>query len=458
MIATLLIANRGEIAVRIIRAARLLGIKTVQVYSTADADSLAVKMADMAVEIGPPQVTKSYLNIEAIIDAGKKYKADAVHPGYGLLAENADFADAVIKAGMIFVGPDGDIIRKMGDKVAARIAACEAGVPIIAGSDGRIEDMKQARKTAQLTGFPLMIKAAAGGGGRGIRIVHSIEEFEIQAPQAKAEAQAAFGDGGLYIEKLIEKARHIEVQILGDGETIIHLFERECSLQRRRQKIWEEAPCAAISDNVRTKLCDAAIHLAKAVNYKGAGTVEFLYDDETQDFYFIEMNTRIQVEHPVSEMITGVDIVKEMIKIAGGEKLTLSQKDIQINGHAIEVRINVEDPANNFAPCFGTLENITLPQGEGIRFDGMIYDGYSILPFYDSMIGKLIVWERTRSKVIARLKNALDEFHIGGVTTTTVLFKSLVNDVDICAGKFDTGWLEVWLENNQKHLKKEKSQ
>src|SRR5215510_6362768 len=356
----LLIANRGEIAVRIIRAARELGIKTVQVHSTADADSLAVKLADEAIAIGPPQAAKSYLNIPAILDAAKKTGADAIHPGYGFLAENAGFAEAIAQAGLTFVGPSAEAIRMMGDKVAARQAAAKAGVPTVPGSDGRVEDLDAARAVIARTGFPIMIKAAAGGGGRGIRIATNQEEFDRLVPQAKAEALAAFGDGGLYLEKVIERARHIEVQVLGDGERVIHCFERECSLQRRRQKVWEEAPSPVLPDEIRWKLCASAVGLAEAVRYRGAGTIEYLYDDATHEFYFIEMNTRIQVEHPVTEFITGIDLVREMIRVAGGEPLRIAQSDVRRQGHAIEVRINAEDPARNFMPAPGTVSALRV--------------------------------------------------------------------------------------------------
>jgi len=451
-IKTLLIANRGEIAVRIIRAARELGIRTIQVHSDADTESLAVQMADVAVNIGPAQSSKSYLNTEAIIKAATDNHADAIHPGYGFFAENADFADAVLAAGMIFVGPDGDTIRMMGDKVSARQVADKAGVPTVPGSPGRINDMHEAQWLASEIGFPVMIKAAAGGGGRGIRIVDNMEDFSHQAPQASAEAQAAFGDGGLYIEKFIERSRHIEVQILADGDNAVHLFERECSLQRRRQKVWEEAPAALLPKNVRSALCDAATQLAKAVGYCGAGTVEFLYDDRSQDFYFIEMNTRIQVEHPVSEMITGIDLIREMLLIAGGAKLRHAQSDIIGKGHAIEVRINAEDPAQNFMPFPGVVSDLTLPGGPGVRFDGLIYPGYAIPPFYDSLIGKLIVWDEDRNSAIERLKRALREMKIGGIKTTVPLFRALVNDESVRRGTVDTKWLEHWLETNSAKL------
>ena len=417
----LLIANRGEIAVRIIRAAKELGIRTVQVHSAADAEMLAVKMADEAVNIGPPHAAKSYLNIENILKAAKDTGADAVHPGYGFLAENAGFADAVEAAGLIFIGPKGDAIRVMGDKVAARVAAEAAGVPVVPGSDGRVEEPEHARNIAMAIGFPIMIKAAAGGGGRGIRIAHDMGEFETLMPQASAEAKAAFGDGGLYIEKVIERARHIEVQILGDGKRAVHCFERECSLQRRRQKVWEEAPSAVLPQAVREKLCASAVALAEAVNYRGAGTLEYLYDDETQHFYFIEMNTRIQVEHPVTEMITGIDLVKEMIRICGGEPLRFAPDQITMRGASIEVRINAEDPAKNFMPAPGTVTALRVPGGPGTRFDTMLYQGYQVPPFYDSLLGKLIVWDETRAGAIARMVRALDELAVEGLLTTKPL-------------------------------------
>jgi acetyl-CoA carboxylase, biotin carboxylase subunit len=448
----LLIANRGEIAVRIIRAARELGIRTVQVHSAADAEMLAVKMADEAVNIGPPHAAKSYLNIENILKAANDTGADAVHPGYGFLAENAGFADAVEAAGLIFVGPKGDAIRVMGDKVAARIAAEAAGVPVVPGSDGRVDDPEHAKAIALAIGFPIMIKAAAGGGGRGIRIAHDMAEFETLMPQASAEAKAAFGDGGLYIEKVIERARHIEVQILGDGKRAIHCFERECSLQRRRQKVWEEAPSAVLPSHVREKLCASAVALAEAVNYRGAGTLEYLYDDATHHFYFIEMNTRIQVEHPVTEMITGIDLVREMIRVAGGAPLSLTQDQVTMKGHAIEVRINAEDPAKNFQPAPGTVTGLRIPGGPGTRFDTMLYQGYQVPPFYDSLLGKLIVWDETREAAIARMARALDELDVQGLSTTKPLHQLLATDDNVRRADFHTRWLEPWLEANAHRL------
>ena len=444
----LLIANRGEIAVRIIRAARDLGIATVQVHSDADKDSRAVRMADEAVNIGPPQAAKSYLDIPAILKAAKDTGADAIHPGYGFLAENAAFPDAVAEAGLIFVGPSGDTIRLMGDKAAARAEAKKAQVPTVPGSDGVIEDMDEAAHLAAHIGFPVMIKAAAGGGGRGIRIAHDVAEFRTLAPQASSEAKAAFGDGGIYVEKVIERARHIEVQVLGDGEDVVHFYERECSLQRRRQKVWEEAPSVVLAEDVREQLCRSAVALASAVSYKGAGTIEYLYDDATGEFYFIEMNTRIQVEHPVTEMICGADLVAEMIAIAGGSKLRVRQDQIARSGHAIEVRLNAEDPANNFMPFPGVVGELLAPDGPGVRFDHMLYPGYAVPPFYDSLLGKLIVWAEDREKALMRLKRALDELQIDGLPTTAPLFKALLESDDVRASTVHTRWLEPWLEEN----------
>ncbi|MET4066736.1 acetyl-CoA carboxylase biotin carboxylase subunit [Bradyrhizobium sp. S3.2.6] len=448
----LLIANRGEIAVRIIRAARELGIATVQVYSKADKDSLAVRLADQSIEIGPPQASKSYLNQATILAAAGTTGADAIHPGYGFLAENAEFAAAVEAAGLIFVGPTAQSIRLMGDKVAAREAAQAAGVPTVPGSAGRLESADAAFALVEKTGFPVMIKAAAGGGGRGIRIARSAEEFHHLMPQAQAEALAAFGDGGLYVEKLIEGARHIEVQILGDGRDVIHCFERECSLQRRRQKVWEEAPSPSLTPAVRDRLCSSAVALAKAVDYRGAGTLEYLYDDRSHEFYFLEMNTRIQVEHPVTEMVTGIDLVCEMIRIAGGEPLRIRQDQVRVRGHSIEVRINAEDPAKGFLPSPGTISALSVPSGEGVRFDSMLYQGYTVPPFYDSLLGKLIVHDEDRPRAIRRLERALAELSVEGLATTKPLHQALARDPDVQAARFHTAWLEPWLENHASSL------
>ncbi len=445
-IGSVLIANRGEIAVRIIRACHALGLRAVQAHSAADADSLAVRLADAAIEIGPPPAAKSYLNVEAIVEAARAAGADAVHPGYGFLAENADFADAVVAAGLVFIGPDGDSIRLLGDKVAARQVAEKAGVPTVPGSGGRVADVDAARAIVENIGFPLMIKAAAGGGGRGIRIAADLAEFERHFPQASAEAAASFGDGGLYIEKVIDPARHVEVQIVGDGERFVHCFERECSLQRRRQKIWEEAPAFDLPQSVRESMCESAVALARQVRYRGAGTVEYLYDSASQSYYFIEVNTRIQVEHPVTEMITGIDLVQAMIRVAGGEPLPISQDDVAIRGHAIECRINAEDPAKGFMPWPGTVESLGVPEGAGIRFDTMLYEGYAVPPFYDSLLGKLIVHAPDRSQCLAALRDALARLEIGGLPTTVPLHALLAADADVAAGRIHTKFLEPWLE------------
>jgi acetyl-CoA carboxylase biotin carboxylase subunit len=445
---SVLIANRGEIAVRIVRAAKALGIRTVQIHSAADADMLSVRLADQAIDIGSPAPKKSYLNIEAVIAAAKSAGVDAVHPGYGFLSENGDFADAVEAAGMIFIGPSGDAIRLLGDKVAARAVAARAGVPTVPGSDGRVSDITAAKAIAERTGFPVMIKAAAGGGGRGIRIVQSMSELEQQFPLASAEAAAAFGDGGLYMEKVITRARHIEVQIFGDGENFVHCFERECSLQRRRQKVWEEAQAFLLPQDIRERLCASAVALAREVKYRGAGTVEYLYDDESREFYFIEVNTRIQVEHPVTEMITGIDLVQEMFKVAGGALLSVSQADIKARGHAIECRINAEDPRKDFMPSPGTITKLTVPEGEGIRFDTMLYEGYTIPPFYDSLLGKLIVWAEDRDACLKRLASALGGLKIEGIPTTVPLHLALASDASVKNGAFHTRFLESWLETD----------
>ncbi|MCA1970200.1 MAG: acetyl-CoA carboxylase biotin carboxylase subunit [Rhizobium sp.] len=449
-IRSILIANRGEIAVRIIRAAQALGIRTVQVHSAADRDMLAVRLADQSVEIGPPSAAKSYLNIEAVLKAARETGVDAVHPGYGFLSENAAFAQAVEDAGLIFVGPKAGAISLLGDKVEARKVAQRAGVPTVPGSEGRIDDLETACAIVEQIGFPVMIKAAAGGGGRGIRIAESMADFERHFPQASAEALAAFGDGGLYVEKVITRARHVEVQILGDGTDAVHCFERECSLQRRRQKVWEEAPSFRLPEDVRQELCASAVALAREVNYRGAGTVEYLYDETSGEFYFIEVNTRIQVEHPVTEMITGIDLVQEMIKVAGGAKLSVRQEDIRVTGHAIECRINAEDPARGFLPGPGTIETLGVPTGDGVRFDTMLYEGYTVPPFYDSLLGKLIVWGETRDACIARLADALDNLEIRGLATTIPLHQALAADPSVASGDVHTRFLEPWLETDFK--------
>lgn len=444
----LLIANRGEIAVRVIRAAKELGLTTVAVYSDADADSLAVRMADEAVRIGPAHASKSYLSIDAILDAAKSSHAGAVHPGYGFLSENADFAQRVEAAGLVFVGPTPHAIRTMGDKAAARAAAMQAGVPTVPGSPGVVIDVNEALALADSIGYPVMIKATAGGGGRGIRVAANAEEFKKQFTTATAEALAAFGNGKVYLERFVRRARHIEVQVLGDGQRAVHLFERECSLQRRRQKVWEEAPSPVISAQKRQAMCHSALLLANAVAYRGAGTLEYLYDDETGDFFFIEMNTRIQVEHPITEMITGIDLVKEMLRIALGEPLRLQQKDIVLRGAAIEVRINAENAAKGFMPSPGKVSQLVVPGGPGVRFDTMLYPGYTVPAYYDSLLGKLIVHDEDRKSALQRMKRALTELVVEGICTTANLHTALCNSEAVANAQFHTGFLEEWLAAN----------
>ena len=442
----LLIANRGEISVRIIRAAKELGITTIQGFSEGDVDMLSVKLADESVCLGPAPSKDSYLNIDAIMTAIKDTQSDAVHPGYGFLSENPEFARAVEAAGVVFVGPSAATIERMGDKVEARKAAAAAGVPIVPGSIGRVDTVDDAVEVANTVGYPVMIKAAAGGGGKGIRVADTEAELRTLAPQAQAEAAAAFGDGGLYLERAVRSPRHIEVQILGDGIDAIHCFERECSLQRRRQKVWEEAGAVCLDEETRNTLCKSAVALAKAVNYRGAGTLEYLYDEQSNEFFFIEMNTRIQVEHPISEMITGVDLVQEMIRVCGGAKLSISQDQVKRDGHAIEVRINAEDPFMQFMPWPGKLEKMHVPEGEGVRFDHFLYEGYQIPPFYDSLLGKVIVHAPTRAEAITKLKGVLEGVEFKGLKTTIPLHLALADDASVQSGDFHTQWLEPWLE------------
>lgn len=444
-VSTIFIANRGEIAVRIIRAARELGLRTVQAVSAADGDMLAARLADALAPVGPAHATKSYLNKEAVVRAALESGCDAVHPGYGFLSENADFAQQVEEAGLVFIGPKPETIRQMGDKARARQEAQAAGVPTVPGTEGVVADLDTAKLEAARIGYPVMIKAAAGGGGRGIRVARDEAELAVQFPRASGEARAAFGDGGLYLERFIGRARHIEVQVLGDGTRAVHLFERECSLQRRRQKVWEEAPAACLTPAQRAALCSSAVRLAERVGYRGAGTLEYLFDDATGEFFFIEMNTRIQVEHPVTEMVTGVDLVRAMIRIAMGEPLALRQQDIALKGHAIEARICAEDPAADFRPSPGTVSALAVPGGLGVRFDTLLYAGYTVPPFYDSLLGKLIAHDESRTAAIARLDRALGELTIEGLPTTAPLHRALAADPTVRAGTVHTRWLEEWL-------------
>ncbi len=437
-----LIANRGEIALRIIRACMELGLTTIAVHSEADEDSLHVWLADQSVRIGGPKSSESYLDPRRIISAAVITGADAIHPGYGFLAENADFAEICEAHNIIFVGPTPEQIRAMGDKAEAKRLMREAGVPVIPGSDGVVEDLDEAIKIAKDIGYPVMIKATAGGGGKGMRTANNEAELIKNFEMARSEAQAAFGNPGVYIEKLIVNPRHIEVQLLGDGKgNVIHLGERDCSIQRRHQKLIEESPSPFVDEELREKLGTAAVAGAKKINYRGAGTIEFLVDKD-KNFYFMEMNTRIQVEHPVTEMVTRVDIVKEQLRIANGEGLRFKQEDIKFEGHAIEVRINAEDPDNNFAPCPGKIESFHVPGGPGIRVDTHVYAGYVIPPYYDSMIAKLIVWGENRSEALSRMRRALKEFIIDGVKTTIPFHQKVMEDSRFTSGDFDTSFLE----------------
>uniref|UniRef100_A0A7V0Z7S4 Biotin carboxylase n=1 Tax=candidate division WOR-3 bacterium TaxID=2052148 RepID=A0A7V0Z7S4_UNCW3 len=437
-----LIANRGEIAIRIIRAAKELNLKTVAIYSEADADALHTRLADEAVCIGPAPARESYLNITRIISATEITGARAIHPGYGFLAENAEFAEICESCGIIFIGPKPEHIRAMGDKIKAKETVAKFGVYGIPGSNGEVENIRDGKKIASRIGYPIILKAAAGGGGKGMRIVRDEDEMESGFRIAQAEAKAAFGDPRLYIEKYIEKPRHIEVQILGDNEgNVVALGERECSIQRRHQKLIEESPSVAVDDNLRSKLMETAIKAAAGIGYQSAGTIEFLMD-ENKNFYFMEMNTRIQVEHPVTEMVTGIDILKEQIKIALGEKISFSQDDIKLKGNAIECRINAEDPKKNFAPSPGKITFFHMPQGIGVRFDTHIFAGYTIPSQYDSLIGKLICHGNSRVEAIARMKRALEELVIEGISTTIPFHLEVMNNEKFVAGDISTKFIE----------------
>jgi acetyl-CoA carboxylase, biotin carboxylase subunit len=436
----ILIANRGEIALRVIRACQEMGIKTVAVYSEADRESLHVRFADEAVCIGPPPSRESYLNIPRIIAAAEVTNADAIHPGYGFLAENANFAEICETSGITFIGPTAEMISAMGDKAFAKDTMKKAGIPVIPGSDGIIDSMAAARSLAMEMGFPVIVKASAGGGGKGMRIVRTADEFEKHFQMARTEAESAFGNPGVYVEKFLEKPRHIEIQVLGDTfGNVIHLGERDCSIQRRHQKLIEESPSPIVDDELREKMGDAAIRGAKTVSYRGAGTIEFLVDAD-RNFYFMEMNTRIQVEHPVSEEVTGIDIVREQIEILSGKKL--SRKKIKPYGHAIECRINAEDPFRDFRPSPGKILSFHTPGGFGVRVDTHAYTGYKIPPFYDSLIAKLIVHAPTREDAIRKVRVALEEFIIEGIATTIPFHKKVMANEQFVKGEVDTHFLE----------------
>jgi acetyl-CoA carboxylase biotin carboxylase subunit len=440
-----LIANRGEIAVRVIRACRELDLATVAVYSTADEEALHVRMGDEAVCIGPPHARDSYLNVKALLQAATQTGADAVHPGYGFLAENAAFAAACRDAGLVFVGPEPEAIAAMGDKAAARRLADRAGVPTIPGTEGTAS-LEDALEVAACVGYPVMVKAAAGGGGRGIRVARDAGELTDMVGQAAMEAGAAFGDASLYVEKLLVDARHVEVQVLGDrAGNLIHLFERECSMQRRRQKILEESPSPALDQAAREAITEAALSLARAADYTSAGTVEFLVD-RNGSFYFIEMNTRIQVEHPVTELVTGVDLVKEQLRVAAGEPLSVRQEEVALEGWSLEFRINAEDPERSFLPSPGQIVALEVPGGPGVRVDTAAYAGYHVPPFYDSLLAKLIVWGRDRDEAVARGRRALREFRIDGVKTTIPLHLDLLEDDAFLSGDYHVEFLERRLD------------
>ena len=440
----ILIANRGEIAVRIIRACREMGIKTVAVFSEPDREALHTQLADEAVCIGSAKVGDSYLDMNNIISAAVEKQAQAIHPGFGFLSENSMFAGVCKDCNIKFIGPKGSVIDALGNKANARQMMINAGVPVIPGSDGILADVEQAYEMADKLGYPVIVKASAGGGGKGIRIVRKKEELKEAFLSAQSETKAAFGDDSMYMEKLIEGARHVEVQILGDSfGNVIHLGERDCSLQRKNQKVLEETPCEVLSESTRAKICDSAVRAAKAAGYENAGTIEFLYDEDSDKYYFMEMNTRVQVEHPITEMVTGVDIVKEQIRIAAGEKLLYTQDDIKISGHAIECRINAENPSRNFAPCPGTIDYLLMPSGGiGLRVDSAIYQGYEIPPYYDSMLAKVIVHGRDRDEAIAKMKRALYEFIIEGVDTNIEYQNKILNNKQIEKCQYNTSFLE----------------
>jgi acetyl-CoA carboxylase biotin carboxylase subunit len=440
-----LIANRGEIALRIQRACKELGIATVAAHSTADADAMHVRLADESVCIGPPRSADSYLNIPSLLAACEITGADAIHPGYGFLSENARFAEILEDHGVTFIGPTSEHIRTMGDKIAAKETAKRLGIPVVPGSDGAVETIEDAARVARRMGYPVLIKAASGGGGRGMKVALGPQSIEDAFVTARTEAKAAFGDDAVYIEKYLEKPRHIEIQVFGDGRgNAIHLGERDCSLQRRHQKVLEEAPSPALNDEARARIGEIVSAAMRKMKYRGAGTVEFLY--ENGEFYFIEMNTRLQVEHPVTEMITGLDLVIEQIRIASGAPLTLTQDQVTFSGHAIECRINAENP-RTFRPSPGEITYWHPPGGLGVRVDSGAYQGYRIPPYYDSLIGKLIVHGKSRNECLMRLRRCLSEFVIDGIETTIPLFQDLLGEQDIANGMYDIHWLETYLKS-----------
>jgi acetyl-CoA carboxylase biotin carboxylase subunit len=448
----LLVANRGEIAVRVLRAARDLGIATVAVCSEADVDALHVSMADESVVIGPAAAGRSYLDEDAVVRAAKDSGADAVHPGYGFLSERASFAQKVGDAGLTFVGPSPESIRMMGDKVLARETAAQAGVPTVPGSDGPVTEVDRAVAVAEsIGGYPIAIKAAGGGGGRGIRVVHSADELREALPRVQGEAQSAFGNPEVYLERFVRGARHIEVQVFGDGDHFVHLGERECSLQRRRQKVVEEAGAPGFPAEIRSRMTGSAVALAAEVGYHGAGTVEYLYDPDRGEFYFIEMNTRIQVEHPATELITQRDLVREQLTVAAGDPLSFAQDDVIAHGHAMEFRLNAENPDLNFLPSPGPLTRLQLPSGPFVRVDSGCVQGGEVPPFYDSLVAKVIVWGNTREAALARARRALGEVEIEGIATTAPFLRRLVEHPGFVAGRYHTTSLEDWMADPDGH-------
>ena len=448
MIEKVLIANRGEIALRIHRACKEMGIATVVVHSEADRDAMAVRLADESVCIGPAPSSESYLKKSAILAAAEITSADAIHPGYGFLSENAQFAEMVEAHGLIFIGPKAEHIRMMGDKIAAKKAMIDAGVPVVPGSEGGVKNIGEAKKAAKKCGYPVLIKASAGGGGRGMRIARTEKDIETAVREAKTESKAAFGDDTIYIEKYLEKPRHIEIQVVADSHgNVVHLWERDCSIQRRNQKVLEEAPSPALNQAQRDDIGMIVAKAVKKFGYLGVGTMEFLYEDD--QFFFIEMNTRLQVEHPITEAITRIDLVREQIRVADGAKLSVMQDEVLLVGHSMECRINAEDPVT-FLPCPGTITEFHAPGGPAVRLDSAVYTGYRIPPHYDSLIGKLIVQGRTRNECVMRLRRALDEMVVGGVKTTLDLHRRLVDNADFINGEYDIHWLERFLEDSAK--------
>ena len=453
-IQSVLIANRGEIAVRVIRACRELGIESVQAYSEADSESLPVRLADRSVCIGGAKPAESYLNANALIQAAKVSKVDAVHPGYGFLSENAEFAEAISATGLTYVGPEASAIRLMGDKAAARTMAMQVGVPVVQGSPDPVADVEEAVRLANDIGYPVLVKASAGGGGRGMRVMRNEKQLREGLERASSEAAAAFGNGAVYIERYISSVRHVEVQVVGDGKDVIHFGERDCTIQRRHQKLLEESPSPIVSAELRERMTTAACNLAKAVNYRSAGTIEFIVDAVSSEFFFIEMNTRIQVEHPVTEAITGVDLVKLQLRIASGERLPMKQSDVCFRGHAIECRINAEDSEKGFMPQPGKVSEFQLPAGPGVRVDTHVYPSYELPTHYDSLLAKLIVWDENRDAAIARMQRALAELHISGVKTTREFHQRLLAEPAFALADISTQFVKekMYAQHPMRHM------